>query len=311
MPAPSFAAVDWGTSSFRLWLLAADGAVLGERKGDLGMTRLTPDGYEGVLEHNLATLGAPSHLPVVICGMAGAAQGWRPAPYLDLPADLRDIGANATRVTGAARDIRILPGVAQRRPGAEDVMRGEETILLGAIALEGVEGLICMPGTHSKWVRIERGTITGYSSWMTGEAFALFSQHSTLSHFMAADGADVAEDPAFAEAVKDAATRPERMLNLLFSVRARPLVDPGAAPAMKARLSGLLIGQEIGGMKLDGSEPVTLISGGVLARNYRHAFEILGLEHRFIEADDMARAGLAHVGRRLWPQAENQRGAHA
>ncbi len=168
---PFCAAIDWGTSSFRLWLLSNDGAVLAERRSDEGMIRAANTGFDAVLERHLAELGAPAKLPVIICGMAGARQGWREAGYLDTPADVADIIRNALIVDGYPRDVRILPGIAQREAGAPDVMRGEETQLLGLVA-DGVRsGLVCMPGTHSKWVTLGGGKVEGFSTYMTGELF--------------------------------------------------------------------------------------------------------------------------------------------
>ncbi|MFV0474566.1 MAG: 2-dehydro-3-deoxygalactonokinase [Pikeienuella sp.] len=299
MPEPSFAAADWGTSSFRLWLLSAEGAALAERRGAEGMSTLKPDAFDGVLEAHLAALGAAPDLPVVICGMAGAAQGWRPAPYIDLPAALDALETHAVPAPSASgRDVRILPGLAERREGREDVMRGEETILLGARA-RGVDGLVCMPGTHSKWVRIEGGAVAAFSTAMTGEVFALLRRHSTLSHFL---GGEAEDEAAFAEAAEAALTRPEALLNHLFTVRARPLLSPGEAASMPSRLSGLLIGTEIAAMRGQAAAGLTLISGGALARRYARALEIAGLPHHQIESDELVRAGLHQAGRRLWPQ---------
>ena len=137
-------------------------------------------GFDAVLERHLAELGARQTLPVIICGMAGARQGWREAGYLDTPADVADIVRNALVVDGYPRDVRILPGIAQRDAGAPDVMRGEETQLLGLVA-DGVRsGLVCMPGTHSKWVMLAGGKVESFSTYMTGELFDVLSRYSIL-----------------------------------------------------------------------------------------------------------------------------------
>ncbi len=121
---PFCAAVDWGTSSFRIWLLSADGNILDERRSDEGMSRAREIGFDAILESHLAALGADPDLPVIVCGMAGARQGWREAGYLDTPADLARIIGNALVIDGYKRDVRILPGIAQRDPSAPDVMVG-------------------------------------------------------------------------------------------------------------------------------------------------------------------------------------------
>src|SRR5215475_6131302 len=140
----AYVAVDWGTSSFRLWLVDRAGRVLAERRSHEGMMAAGKLGFASVLQSHLDAVGAAGDLPVVICGMAGARQGWVEAGYIDTPARLASILQGAVRVGGQSRDIRILPGIAQRNPKAPDVMRGEETQLLGALGADG-EALVCMP----------------------------------------------------------------------------------------------------------------------------------------------------------------------
>ena len=119
-------------------------------------------GFSTILEGHLAALAAPEALPVIICGMAGSRQGWLEAPYVTVPAPLGAILAGAARVPGQSRDIRIVPGLAQRQADAPDVMRGEETQLAGAGLPAKGRQLVCMPGTHSKWVQVEDGAVAGF-----------------------------------------------------------------------------------------------------------------------------------------------------
>ena len=133
----AYAAVDWGTSSFRLWLVDGAGRALAERRSDEGMMAAARSGFAAVLHAHLAALSAPPDLPVIICGMAGARQGWVEAGYVDTPAPLAAIPAGAVIVPEKSRDVRILPGIAQRDRDAPDVMRGEETQLLGALGHRG------------------------------------------------------------------------------------------------------------------------------------------------------------------------------
>jgi len=304
----AFVAVDWGTTSFRLWAMDADGGVISERHGERGMSTLKPVDFEAVLEESLTALKIHAKVPVVICGMAGAAQGWVEAPYVDLPTRLETIPTYAIQVPLARRDVRILPGLAQRDAGMPDVMRGEETLLLGAALEKGVSGMVCLPGTHSKWVRIEASIVTGFATSMTGEIFDLLAHKSTLAHFICAPLGNLSDNPAFADALKEAIHSPEKILQLLFSVRATPLVMGAKNAAnMAARLSGLLIGLEIAGMGQSTGDQVTLISGGVLAQIYARAFDIAGIEPRLLSADEMARAGLLHAARLLWPEQLNRK----
>src|SRR6185295_3284527 len=134
-------------------------------------------------------VGAARGLPVIICGMAGARQGWVEAGYVDTPAPLASILKHAVAVPGQDRDIRILPGIAQRDRGAPDVMRGEETQLLGALGPDAADdALVCLPGTHSKWVEAKGGTVERFATFMTGELFDVVSRETILAHTIA--GAD-------------------------------------------------------------------------------------------------------------------------
>ena len=300
----SLVAVDWGTTSFRLWALTGTGHLLSQRQGGLGMSRLKPADFQAVLAENLAALGVGDRVPVIICGMAGAAQGWHEAPYVDLPVALTALPQHAVRVPGLRRDVRILPGLAQRTMAAPDVMRGEETLLLGALLTDAVDGAVCLPGTHSKWVQVQSGSVTGFSTATTGELFDLLANRSTLSHFIQAAQDGEKQAPAFEAAVRQALAAPERILQTLFSVRALPLLmGADQAGDLSARLSGLLIGLELSALRNAKPERVTLISGGALTQNYRQAFQIAGIACHELDADQMARAGLFHAARAIWSYA--------
>ncbi|WEX78174.1 2-dehydro-3-deoxygalactonokinase [Sinorhizobium numidicum] len=299
-----YAAVDWGTSSFRLWIIGEDGAVLAERRSAEGMTTAAKTGFHTVLDAHLAALSAPAHLPIIICGMAGARQGWKEAGYLGTPAKLSAIAGHAIAVPDVDRDIRILPGLAQRDERHPDVMRGEETQLLGAAErLGGGRHLVCMPGTHSKWVRLADDTVEGFSTFMTGELFDVISRHTILSHAVADADAFPADSPAFAEAVARARENPALATNLLFSVRAGQLLSGTGAADARACLSGTLIGAEIAGaFTLAGSvDGICLVASGKLGVLYRTALESQGLAVQLVDADEAVRDGLSAAARAIWP----------
>ncbi len=302
-PAPAYVAVDWGTSSFRLWLIGNDGSVLAERRSGEGMTTAVRSGFSDVLESHLAAIAAPAGLPVLVCGMAGAKQGWIEAGYLDTPAALADIPAAAVRIPGVAADIRILPGLAQRDAVAPDVMRGEETQLLGAAAELGAgDHLICMPGTHSKWVRLSGGKVTGFSAFMTGELFEAIARNTILSHAIADAGAITGDNDAFRAAVVRMVANPALATSQIFSVRAGSLIA-GLSPAdAKARLSGTLIGLEIAGALslVAAGTPVSLVVSGGLGALYKDALAAAGNSPSIIDADAAVRNGLAVGARALW-----------
>ncbi|MCZ4090125.1 2-dehydro-3-deoxygalactonokinase [Sinorhizobium psoraleae] len=304
MTAAYYAAVDWGTTSFRLWIIGEDGAVLAERRSAEGMTTAAKVGFHTVLDAHLAATDAPGHLPIIICGMAGARQGWREAGYLDTPAALTAIAGSAISVPDVDRDIRILPGLAQRGLRHPDVMRGEETQLLGAASTLG-DGrhLVCMPGTHSKWVRLSGETVDGFSTFMTGELFDVVSRHSILSHAVSDGGPFTGREPEFVEAVSEATRNPALATNLLFSVRAGQLLNGISSTDAKARLSGTLIGIEIAGaLATAGSiDGICLVASGPLGALYRAALEGQGLKIQHVDADDAVRAGLSTAACAIWP----------
>jgi 2-dehydro-3-deoxygalactonokinase len=302
MTEPAYVAVDWGTSSFRLWLIDRTGAVLAERRSGEGMLAAAKTGFAAVLQSHLAAVEAPAHLPVLVCCMAGAKTGWVEAGYVDTPAPLAAVLKQAARVPGEARDIRILPGIAQRDAKAPDVMRGEETQLLGALGLDVVgEALVCMPGTHSKWVRLKDGTVAHFSTFMTGELFSVVSGETIFS--LAVAGAEDAEDVAsFQTAVKAAYDAPAFAANFLFGARSRQLLFGGTPAAARETLSGTLIGVELAA-GLSGAVPktgITLIASGRLAALYRLAFDALSVTVQPIDADEAVRRGLSMAAAAIW-----------
>ena len=299
MSEAAYVAVDWGTSSFRLWLMDRAGEVLAESRGPEGMMAAAKTGFATVLQSHLDAVGAAANLPVVICGMAGARQGWVEAGYIDTPAELASILQRAVPVPGQARDIRILPGIAQRDPRSPDVMRGEETQLLGALGAEG-DALVCMPGTHSKWARVRGGTVEGFATFMTGELFAAISRETILS--LAIANADEAVDAdAFKSAVTAAFEKPALAANLLFRVRSGQLLYGGSPAAARESISGTMIGIEMAaGLGDQSRRGITLVASGRLQELYLIAFDTLSVAVQSIDSDDAVRRGLSIAARTIW-----------
>lgn len=291
-------AADWGTSHLRLWQMTADGHVLDRIHSDRGMSRLAPEDYPATLLELLGDrLAAGRRTAVICCGMAGARQGWAEAPYLAVPC-LPGTWAHAVRPRlGDPRlAVAILPGLSQARPA--DVMRGEETQIAGFMAAHpGFDGVLCLPGTHCKWVHVSAGEVVSFRSFMTGELFALLSTGSVLRHSVATSGDDA---PAFAAAVDQAIARPASVAADLFSLRAESLLaglDPVAA---RARLSGLLIGIELAGARPYWlGQNVAIIGEGGLADAYARALQGQGLTARRTLAEAMTLAGLSAAHRAL------------
>lgn len=304
MSEAAYIAVDWGTSSFRLWLMNQSGDVLAESRSEEGMMAAAKIGFATVLQSHLEAVSAADHLPVVICGMAGARQGWVEAGYIDTPANLAVILERAVLVPGQSRDTRILPGIAQRDPRAPDVMRGEETQLLGALGADG-EALVCMPGTHSKWASVRGGTVERFTTFMTGELFSAISRETILS--LAVANADEAVDTeTFKSAVSAAFEAPAFAANLLFQVRSGQLLYGGTPAAARERISGTLIGLELAAglahreSRDRSKRGITLVASGRLGEMYRLAFDSLSVAVQSVDSDDAVRRGLALAARSIW-----------
>jgi 2-dehydro-3-deoxygalactonokinase len=289
-------AVDWGTSNLRAWGIDADGSVAFSRSSPEGMGRLSREQYPEVLTSLLAGTGSDGVSEVLICGMAGARQGWMEAPYLDAPADLATLasGAVAPDMPGGL-EPRILPGVCLREVGAEDVMRGEETQLLGLASLSpGFSGLVVMPGTHSKWAQVDGTTLRRFSSAMTGELFEVIRAHSVLRHSLDGELEGEDRDTGFDAGLDQGLSRPGRLTAALFKVRAGALLTARSPAWCAGFLSGLLIGAEIGGQKdwIQAGREIPLIGGVSLCGLYQIAFGKLGVASRVVDATDATLAGL-------------------
>jgi 2-dehydro-3-deoxygalactonokinase len=298
---PAIAAADWGTSHLRVWLLDAAGNVLSERRSAEGLLALKPGDFSAVLESHLDAMGAPKTLPAIICGMAGSRQGWVEATYVLVPASIGDILAGAVAAPGTSRDVRIIPGIAQREESAPDVMRGEETQLAGIAALSSGNHLVCMPGTHSKWVETNDGTVTGFGSWLTGELFSLLSRQSILRHSLGEGPASVSPDNAtFRRWCSDALSEGGDVGARLFRIRASTLLLDLSPADAAAALSGLLIGAEIASAErrfAGAGGPVTLVASSSLAKLYEAALNMAGREVRVVDGDKVVRAGLLAAAR--------------
>jgi len=298
---PTFVVIDWGTSSFRGWLMSAGGQPLAESRGGEGMLHCAGGaGFAPVLADHLARLGAPKTAPVLICGMAGARQGWVEAPYIKTPTRLDALHEGAVRVD-APGDVRILPGIAQAQADRPDVMRGEETQLLGVIEPD-FTGLCCIPGTHSKWVRVENGSVAEFSTYMTGELFATLAQHSILAHAVEAGASPAPDSPPFREGLSRALAEPTALSASLFRLRAAQLLGFEQRADGAARLSGLLIGSELADAARRYGSPrsVRLIAAGALGRLYETALSAQGLEVTTVDAEQASRLGLAKAATAIW-----------
>ena len=295
-------AVDWGTSRMRLWALARNGNLVDSRRSEEGLEGARDAGFGTILDRHLAALSISAEVPVVICGMAGSRQGWIEAPYAESPAPLDSVIGRAVQVPGISRDVRILPGVCQRLAGEPNVMRGEETQLLGLGPQNGRQ-LVCMPGTHSKWVEVEDGRVGHFATFLTGELFALFSKQSILRHSINGDSSFTADSSAFADACTAMVHSPQDLVKRLFSIRAASLLEGKSAADSAAALSGMLIGAEIGSAALTYGtrDSVTLIGTGILGGLYQTALTLAGFKYTQADGEALVRDGLLCAARSFWP----------
>ena len=244
--------IDWGTTSARAYRHAADGRVTGERSAPLGIQHVEDGGFVAALARLLGDW-ADDPAPRIACGMIGSRQGWVEAPYCDCPAALATLATTLALTPGGA--LAIVPGVACKdAAGVPDVMRGEETQILGAVAAAGRGDvgprLIVLPGTHSKWAIVADGWIETFATFLTGELYAVLRDHSILGRMMApgADAGDAAAATAFDRGATrglDAAAAQGGLLHDLFGARTLALFGELAPTATPAYLSGLLIGTEL------------------------------------------------------------------
>ncbi len=242
---PEWIAADWGTSNLRLWAIGKDGTVVGERTSEKGMGQLAPAQFEDALTE-LAADWLDHTSTVVACGMVGSRQGWVEAPYQTAPCAVCPKTMVKAPVTRADLNVHVIPGIKQTNPAA-DVMRGEETQIAGFLAMNPEwDGVLCLPGTHTKWVHVSANEVVSFQTFMTGEMFALLAGQSVLSHSIADSGWN---DSAFDTALSTTLSRPEGLAGRLFALRAAQLVNGTDAITLRSELSGLLVGAELAAAK--------------------------------------------------------------
>ena len=283
-------AVDWGTSNMRAWAMGAGGAILAQGASDKGMGKLAPDGFEPALLEVIGDWIGGGPATVVACGMVGARQGWTEARYGTVPCPPLPPGFTAAPVRREGLAVHIIPGLCQTAPA--DVMRGEETQIAGFLSLHpGWDGVLCLPGTHTKWVEVSAGEVTSFLTVMTGELFATLTTQTVLRHSTGGEGWDEA---AFDAALTDGMDRPDRLVARLFSLRAESLLAGLTADRARARLSGLLLGAE-----LSAARPwwlgrqIGIIGAGRLARLYARALAAQGAPSSVADNDTVTLAGLS------------------
>lgn len=282
--------VDWGSTSVRAMRISSDGRVLDVRRSGDGVFTRSGD-YAGRLTTLLADWLALA-APVLLCGMIGSDRGWIAAPYVRAPCGVDDLaGALATPEFG--RTARIVPGVSFTFGDEAEVMRGEETLAVGFLAQTGLsDALLCLPGTHSKWLTLRSGCVAGFRTYMTGE----LRERLLAAGALATEVAQVPSAAAFRAGLSTSGALSRR----LFQARARRLHGSLAAEHTGAFVSGVLTGEEIAaeaGYAHTGA-PVFLAARGALAGDYGMALEQAGVSYTSVDPEPLAAAGLLQIARR-------------
>ncbi len=293
---PDWIAVDWGTTSLRAWAMTSSGIVLAAADSAEGMSGLSPQDFEPVLLRMIESWLPPEgKLPVVACGMVGAKQGWMEAPYAPVPWNPPPRFEDPA-VSGSRFDLYICPGLKQQDPA--DVMRGEETQIAGVLATyPDFEGMICLPGTHSKWAMIEGERVQSFRTFLTGEMFQLLDGQSVLRHSTHEGSLEKEE---FSAAVEIGFKDPAALASKLFSIRADSLLNGLTNSQARSRLSGYLIGFELGSARSFAAvSEISLVGRGDLVAQYRAALSVVGIKAKPLDGEEMTLAGLTASFARL------------
>ncbi|WP_243374345.1 2-dehydro-3-deoxygalactonokinase [Microvirga solisilvae] len=293
-----FIVADWGTTRFRGYLIENE-TILDQVSSDEGVSALQKGQHRDVfLKHCKQWLDAEPNAPVLLVGMVGSREGWREAPYAICPAGPAEIAQALVPVDlENGRKAHIIPGLfCEPAPGAADVMRGEETLVLGT----GVEnGLICSAGTHPKWILMRDGRIERFATYMTGEMYALLREHSMIGRPATEPADQKGFDLGLDAAERNAGEARVGLLHLLFCARAAVVSGRMASNLLAPYLSGLLTGDEINGALAQFGRPdtVTILASQERADLYVHALARHGIKTELKIPQQALLAGLARIVR--------------
>lgn len=304
---PAIIGLDWGTSSLRAYLFGSDGTLLDRRSRPWGIQHLPDGGYPAAFRGIAGDWSEQSPaISVVVAGMVGSRQGWSEVPYVACPADPGTIAAGIVPFDSECGRLHMVPGIDQAGD-APDVMRGEEAQIVGAIVREpslAKESLLVLPGTHCKWARIRDGRIVRFTTYLTGELFAMLRDHSIIGR----PARDTAKDAtattpacgvAFVRGVRTARDGGAAgIAGKLFTTRSLYLAGDLQVADTLDYLSGLLIGEELRSVlaSLASSHwpPCVLLGDPTLCSRYREALAEFGAED-VRSLDDTGPVGLWHI----------------
>ena len=289
-------AVDWGTSSFRAYLIKDD-VVLDTIETNDGIKFVKDNNFENTFINLIEKwLIKDKKIDVLASGMLGARQGWIEAPYEKAPCKLNNISYISPILFDDRISLKIFSGISQNDP--PDVMRGEETQVAGFLTdNNNFKGSICLPGTHSKWIKINKNILKKFRTFMTGELFEIISKNSVLSHSMKSDKLDTAE---ILNSVHKILNKPELFANALFQLRADDLLNTKEAIIYRSRLSGYLLAMElIGSSEFWKNTDIVLIGNINLIEIYENVLLNKANSIKKFTSEEMVLKGLQHFKDKL------------
>jgi 2-dehydro-3-deoxygalactonokinase len=279
--------INWGSSNFRAYRIAADGALVDEFSAPAGVTALDRAGMAAIVEQLVARW--PGCRAIYASGMIGSNIGWTEVPYAETPAGGADLRHAAVAVEIGSTQLRIVPGIACTRgfDGAPDILRGEEIELLGLIALGTRDGLVALPGTHTKWVLLAGGRVRDFFTTMSGEMFDRLTGQGVLASIVEGEAVDGA---AFRAGVTEGKARGLGLGTLLFGARAKVVRKSLSRSEAASYIRGLLIGAELADALAIFPElanaTVPLIGNEKLCRLYASALAGAGIGSQLIDSRD-------------------------
>ncbi|MGD2013577.1 MAG: 2-dehydro-3-deoxygalactonokinase [Desulfobacterales bacterium] len=304
MPKPVLISADWGTTSLRAFLLDRQGAIVDRREAPKGIMKVLDGDFSGTFSALTGRwLNDYPEVPVLFSGMIGSEQGWAVAPHIPLPARLADLAGalHAVPITDK-KYAYIVPGLTTvGAHGVHDIIRGEETQIVGALDDPATgESVLCLPGTHSKWVTVADDVISGFQTCLTGEALAILSENSILGRLMENSVAENEnkEQTAFVQGLTRATER-GGLLHHLFGVRSQGYCRVIPRTGLRLYLAGILIGHEIQGMReiYPQLKSITIIAGQEIAERYDRALEFFGLQTTIVDGAAAAFGGHLKIAR--------------
>ncbi|WP_157994347.1 2-dehydro-3-deoxygalactonokinase [Peristeroidobacter agariperforans] len=283
--ANTFVGVNWGSTNFRAYLIGADGSAVDEYSAPAGVVNLDRTGMAATMDALAARW--PNSGPVYASGMIGSNVGWKEVPYAEAPAGCADLAAAAVATEIGSVPVHIVPGITCRRSfdGEPDILRGEEVEMMGLASLGTVDGWVALPGTHTKWARLERGRVVEFFTSMSGEIFDRLTAKGLLASIVEGEAQD---GPVFLNGVAAGRARKLSLGTLLFGARAKVVRGFLSKPDAASYIRGMLIGSEIADAMAvyptAGDAVVPLVGSRVVCALYASALSAAGISSAIVDS---------------------------